>query len=95
LSIVEKKGIIMLPSEAEILAYIDKHGYFGAYVINSTDFPSQYIVALFKSLRKRRFLSGNNWLGFHLTKKGREYITNHHNGKNGSSNRRYSGLHFR
>ncbi len=84
----------MLPSEAEILAYIDKNGYFGAYVVNSTDFPSQYIVALFKSLKKRRLLCGNSWLGFHLTKKGREYITNHHNGNSGGSNGGYSRLHY-
>lgn len=82
----------MLPSEFDILTYIDRNGDLGAYVIHSTDFPSQYIVALFKSLRKRKFLSGNSWAGFRLTKKGRECVNNHHNGKNGGSKRNYSGL---
>ena len=82
----------MLPSEFDILTYIDRNGDLGAYVIYSTDFPSQYIVAMFKSLRKRKFLSGNSWAGFRLTKKGRECVANHHNGKNGGSKRSYSQL---
>lgn len=82
----------MLPSEFDILTSIDRNGYLGAYVIHSTDFPSQYIVALFKSLRKRGFLSGNSWVGFRLTKKGRECVTKRRNGKNGGSKGKFSGL---
>lgn len=82
----------MLPSEFDILTSIDRNGYLGAYVMHSTDFPSQYIVALFNSLRKRGFLSGNSWAGFRLTKKGRECVTNHCNGKNGGNKRNYSGI---
>ncbi len=82
----------MLPSEVDILTSIDRNGDLGAYVINSTDFPSQYIVALFKSLRKRGFLSGNSWVGFRLTKKGRERVTNRRNGKNGGRKEKFSNL---
>lgn len=82
----------MLPSELDILTSIDRNGYLGAYVMHSTDFPSQYIVALFNSLRKRGFLSGNSWAGFRLTKKGRECVTKRRNGKNDGSKGKFSDL---
>ena len=64
----------MLPSQVDILTSIDRNGYLFKYISHTTDYPGEYVVGLFKSLRKRGFLSGNIWTGFHLTKKGKNYL---------------------
>ena len=67
----------MLPSEVDILAFIDRNKRLNNYATRSSDVLSVYIVSLFNSLRKRGFISGNRWIGFRLTQKGREYATRH------------------
>ena len=64
----------MLPSEVEILTYIEKNGRLNGYARNSADVLGEYIVIIFNSLRKRGLISGNGWTGFRLTEKGREYV---------------------
>jgi len=64
----------MLPSQADILTAIDRNGYLIKYISHTTDCPSEYLVFLLNSLRKRGFLSGNVWAGFHLTKKGEHFL---------------------
>jgi Mn-dependent DtxR family transcriptional regulator len=65
----------MLLSEVNILTFIDRNGRLNDYLRRSADVLSEYIIILFNSLRKRGFISGNRWTGFHLTEKGREYAT--------------------
>ena len=67
----------MLPSEVEILTFIDRNRRLNDYAERSSDVLSVYIVSLFNSLRKRGFISGNRWIGWRLTEKGREYATRH------------------